>query len=189
MKLFLKYDFNMMGKAILDEQLNKIKLPFSLLGPGEVEILKTLSDTEEELLHAQLKKYGIEIVETPKRILVQKIKDAIIEMIYVQENLPASKISAYLASKLQHSYGHLAKLFSEVTYTSIENYIILQKIEYAKQLILTNDLTFTEISLKLNYSSVAHFSTQFKNATGLTPSAFKLIISKRHHKENRSKER
>jgi AraC-like DNA-binding protein len=184
MKLFLKYDFNAVCKAILEEQLNKTKLPYSILNSGEVEILNSPTEADVKLLHGQLKKYGIEIIETPKSILVQKTKDAIVEMVYQKENLPASKISSYLSGQLHHSYGYLSRLFSEVTYTSIENYIILQKIEYAKQLILMNNLTFTEIAWKLNYSSVAHFSTQFKNVTGLTPSAFKQIISKRQNKDH-----
>jgi len=183
MKLFLKYDFNKVCKAILEEQLEKLQLPYYVLGLSELEILNTPSETEIKQLQEQLLKYGIEIVETPKRILVQKTKDAINEMVYEKDNLPVSKISDYLAGQLHHSYGYLANLFSEVTYTSIENYIIIQKIERAKQLILTNELTFTEIAYKLNYSSVAHFSTQFKNVTGLTPSAFQRIIRKRRNQE------
>jgi len=182
MKLFLKYDFNTVCKAILAEQLEKLELPHYILGMGEIELLRPPSDAEVKMLHEHLLKYGIEIVETPKRILVQKTKDVIVEMVYMNETLPVSKISDYLAGKLHHSYGYLSNLFSEVTYTSIENFIILQKIERAKQLILTNELTFTEIAWKLNYSSVAHFSTQFKNVTGLTPSAFQRIISKRRNK-------
>lgn len=85
----------------------------------------------------------------------------------------------YLAEKLNHSYGYISNLFSELTYTSIENYIILQKIEYTKQLIINNQLSLTEIAYKLNYSSVAHLSTQFKNTTGITPSAFQRIIKRR----------
>lgn len=73
----------------------------------------------------------------------------------------------------------MSNLFSEVTYTSIENFIILQKIEYTKQLIINSQLTLTEIAFKLNYSSVAHLSTQFKNTTGITPSAFQRIINRR----------
>jgi AraC-like DNA-binding protein len=85
----------------------------------------------------------------------------------------------YLSKKLNQSYGFLSNLFSEVTFTSIENFIILHKIEYTKQLIIKSDLTLTEIAYKLNYSSVAHLSTQFKNTTGITPSAFQRIITKR----------
>jgi AraC-like DNA-binding protein len=85
----------------------------------------------------------------------------------------------YLSEKIGHSYGYLSNLFSEVTFSSIENFMIIQKIEYTKQLILNTDLTLTEIAFKLNYSSVAHLSTQFKNTTGITPSAFQRIIFKR----------
>ena len=86
-------------------------------------------------LSATLNNYGIAIVESHKSILVQKIKDAIIEMIYMEEKLPTSKTSSYLADKLKHRYGYISNLFSEVTYSSIENFIILQKIERAKQLL------------------------------------------------------
>ncbi len=100
-------------------------------------------------------------------------------MISREENLPAVKISAYIAERVNYSYGYLAALFSEITYTSIENFIILQKIERAKQMILTGDLTLTEIAFRLNYSSVAHLSSQFKKTTGLTPSVFQSIIKKK----------
>jgi len=110
--------------------------------------------------------------------LVQKIKDTITEMVNSEEPLTV-KSSVYLTEKLNHSYGYLSNLFSEVTYTSIENFIIIQKIELAKNLIINNQLTLTEIAFKLNYSSVAHLSTQFKNITGITPSAFQRIIAKR----------
>ena len=100
-------------------------------------------------------------------------------MVFNEETEINVKTSAYLSETLGHSYGYLSNLFSEVTYTSIENFIILQKIEYTKQLIINDNLSLTEIAFKLNYSSVAHLSTQFKNTTGITPSAFQRIISKR----------
>jgi AraC-like DNA-binding protein len=179
MKIYIKYDIHAACKKILQEQLNKLALTYDLLGFGEVDIKETLSDEQFRELNKCLNDYSIEIVESNKSILVQKIKDAIKDMVYLEEKLPATKISAYLADKLHYSYGYLANLFSEVTYTSIENFIILQKMERAKELISTSELTFTEIAWQLNYSSVAHFSTQFKNATGLTPTAFQRIIQKR----------
>jgi AraC-like DNA-binding protein len=97
----------------------------------------------------------------------------------MEDKLPLLKVSTLLSEKVGHSYGYISSLFSEVTYTSIENYIILQKTERAKQLMSTNESTITEIAWKLNYSSVAHFCNQFKNVTGLTPSAFQRIIKKR----------
>lgn len=179
MKLFIKYDINKACKKLLEEQLDKMELNYAIIGFGEVEIKDNLNAERLKAINTELGEYGIEILETQKNILVQKIKDAIIEMIFMEDSLPSSKISFYLSEKLGYSYGYISNLFSEYTYTSIENFIILQKIERAKQLITTNELTFTEIAWKLNYSSVAHFSTQFKNATGLTPSAFQRIINKR----------
>ncbi len=179
MKLFIKYDINALCRKILQEQLDKLELKYELIGFSEVELKETVVPEKMEVLNSILNDYGIQIVENQKSILVQKIKDAIIEMVYMEENQSTLKSSVYLAEKLKHSYNYISNLFSDVTYTSIENFIIMQKIERAKQLIIHNELTFTEISYKLNYCNVAHFSTQFKNTTGITPSAFQRIINKR----------
>ena len=179
MKVFVKFNFNTICNKVLEDKLNELDVKFRILGFGEIEFLENLTDKQKQNLHILLNNYGIEVVENEKIILVQKIKDTIIEMVFNSDEVLNIKTSVYLAEKLKHSYGHLSNLFSEITYTSIENYIILQKIEYAKQLILTTNLSLTEIAFKLNYSSVAHLSTQFKNTTGITPSAFQRIISKR----------
>jgi AraC-like DNA-binding protein len=154
-------------------------LEYKILGFGEVELLKKLSPEESLALNVSLNDFGIEIVESQKGILVQKIKDAIINMVFNEDTDLKVKSSVYLSEKLGHSYGYLSNLFSEITYSSIENFIIIQKIEYSKQLLLNTELNLTEIAFKLNYSSVAHLSTQFKNTTGITPSAFQRIIFKR----------
>jgi AraC-like DNA-binding protein len=155
-----------------------------MLSFGEVEILEKTDNQKFNEFTEELKEYGIEIIENQKTILIQKMKDTINEMIHSPE-LVNVKSSVYLAEKLSHSYGYLSNLFSDVTYTSIENYIIMQKIEYAKQLIVSGQLSLTEIAFKLNYSSVAHLSTQFKNVTGITPSAFQRIIAKRREIANK----
>lgn len=178
MKAFLKFDFNVVTKKLLEEKLEKLGVKFNIVGFGEIEFLETLKPEKMDEITLLLNSYGIEVIENQKSILVQKIKDLITEMV-VQENNPNVKSSVYLAEKLNHSYGYLSNLFSEVTYTSIENYIILQKIELAKQLIVNDKLSLTEIAYKLNYSSVAHLSTQFKNTTGITPTAFQRIIERR----------
>lgn len=179
MKLYIKYDINEICKKILQEQLDKLKLSYALIGYSEVEIREDISTDKLKELYVNLNNYGIEILESSKNILVQKIKDAIIEMIYLDDKLPTAKISSHLADKLSHSYGYISNVFAEVTYTSIETFIILHRIELAKKLITINELSFTEIAHKLNYSSLAHFCTQFKNTTGLTPTTFKRIIIKR----------
>lgn len=177
MKLYFKLDINKASKSILQEQFDKLQLKYDYIGFGEVETGEITTDKLKELT-AALENYGFEIVESQKSALVQKIKDTIIEMVNMEDKLPTSN-SAYLSEKLKLRYGVIASLFSEVTYTSIENFIILQKTERAKHLIITNELTFSEIAFMLNYSSVAHFSNQFKKATGITPTAFQRIINKR----------
>ncbi len=179
MKLFIKFDFNKVCNKVLDEKLNNLNIKYSLLGFGEVMFQENLDEETKQQLTSDLEEYGIEIVENQKSILVQKIKDTIVDMVFNEDANVNVKSSVYLSEKLDHSYGYLSNLFSEVTYTSIENYIIIQKIEHTKQLIVNTDLSLTEIAFKLNYSSVAHLSTQFKNVTGITPSAFQRIISKR----------
>jgi AraC-like DNA-binding protein len=179
MKLYIKYDINIACRAILQEQLEKMDIAYDIIGFSEVVIKNNLTDEEHNKLNSLLKKYGIEILDDRISNLVQKTKDMIMEIVYMDEKLPASKISAYLASKLNYSYGYIADLFSAVTFSSIENYFIMQKIERAKQLISQDDLTLTQISYKLNYSSLAHLSSQFKKTTGITPSAFQRILKKR----------
>lgn len=179
MTLHLKFDFNALCKKVLNDKLKEHQIKHKIIGFGEVEVLEKLSDERLKNFSDNLKEYHIDIVENQKSILIQKIKDAITDMVFNEDTTTNLKASAYLSDKLGHSYGYLSNLFSEVTYTSIENFIILQKIEYTKQLIINENLSLTEIAFKLNYSSVAHLSTQFKNTTGITPSAFQRIIAKR----------
>jgi len=179
MKLQVKYDINIVCKTILKQHLDELGITFESVTLGEITTTDKISTDKIHKLSENLKAFGIEIVDDQKTDLIQKIKDLIIEMVYMDESMPQVKTSAYIADRLNYSYSYIAALFSEVTYTSIENYIILQKIERAKQLILADDLTLTEIAYRLNYSSVAHLSLQFKKTTGLTPSTFQSIIKKR----------
>ncbi|MEC4005725.1 AraC family transcriptional regulator [Flavobacterium sp. SUN052] len=184
MKLYLKFDFNTIAKIHLDTLLNESNLKYKNIGFGEIELLEAVSDEAFTNLNLKLNSNGIEIIENQKSIFVQKVKDLIIEMVQNPENVNV-KSSIYLSEKMNYNYSYISNLFSEVTYTSIENFIILQKIELAKQLIIANELTLTEIAFNLNYSSVAHLSTQFKNTTGITPSAFQRIIIKRKELANK----
>ncbi|RAJ18029.1 helix-turn-helix domain-containing protein [Olleya aquimaris] len=179
MTLFFKFNFNLLCQKILDEVLTDQGINYKVIAFGEIEVLEKLSKQRQQELQQALEAYHIEVVENQKSILVQKIKDTIIDMVFNEDTTVNVKSSVYLADALGHSYGYLSNLFSEVTYTSIEHFIILQKIEHAKQLIIKEDLSLTEIAFRLNYSSVAHLSTQFKNTTGITPSAFQRIIAKR----------
>ena len=129
MKLFLKFDFNTVSKKILESKFNELNLEYKILGFGEVELLKKLTSEEYLALNVSLNDYGIEIVESQKGILVQKIKDTIIDMVFNEDINVNVKSSVYLSEKLGHSYGYLSNLFSEITYSSIENFMIIQKIE------------------------------------------------------------
>lgn len=179
MKLYISYNVNTTCKLLLQEQLNNLGSNYVLTGLGKVEVKKAISAEQQLQLTMVLGKYDIEILDDRKNALVQKTKDTIIEMINLEEKLPPSKVSIYLTQKLHYSFGYISKLFSEVTFTSIENYIMIQKIERVKQLIIADELSLIQISSKLNYSSASHLSIQFKKVTGITPTAFQRIIKKR----------
>ncbi len=178
MKFYIKIDTNTACKAIVKEQFEARGIDFELLNSTEVTIKRQINDDQLSILEQQLSHYGIELISNPKNQLIQKIKDTIVTLVH-EPDMPLTTISVYLSDKLNLSYGYISNLFSEYTFSSIENYFIIQKIERAKKLIIEEDLTLTEISYKLNYSSVAHLSGQFKKTTGLTPSMFKRIIEKR----------
>ena len=176
---YLKYDIQAICKRIAQEQLTSSGLKYTLLNTNEVDIIQIVSEESLSTLNISLQEAGIQILAPQKIILVQKIKEAITELINMEDKLLLSKTSYHLAKTLNHGYRYLSAIFSEVTYTTIEQYIILQKIEKAKEMIAGGDLTFSEIAWKLNYSSAGHFSMQFKNTTGITPSVFKRIINKK----------
>lgn len=182
-KINIKYDINLAARVILQEKLEELGIQFQQNGMGEVIIDGDITPELYKKLEVSIKKYGIEIIDNPKNALVQRIKEVIINLVYSDAKLPDSKISAYIADKMNLSYSYLAKIFAEVTYTSIENFMILQRIERVKKLIIDEKLTCTEVAWKMNYSSVAHLSNQFKKTTGLSPTVFQRIIERRNNPE------
>lgn len=179
MKIFIKFDFNRLSTRVIDDKLQELGVKYRMLNFGEIEFLEKVPEEKLKAFDKILDEYGIEKIENQKVILVQKMKDTIIDMVHNASDTVTVKSSVYLADKLGHSYGYLSNLFSEVTYTSVENFIILQRIEYAKSLMINTELSLTEIAFKLQYSSVAHLSSQFKNTTGITPTTFQRIIARR----------
>jgi len=179
MNFYIKFDMAQTCRVVLEELMSESELPAKVLGLHEIEFSKDLNKDELNKLQESFQKYGIEIVDDQKSTLIQKIKDTIVNMVWNDDENPNVTTSVYLAEKLHHSYGYLSNLFSEITYTSIESFVIIQKIERAKQLLINESLTLTEISYILSYSSVAHLSAQFKKTTGLTPTAFQKIIKRK----------
>jgi len=184
MILFVKYDFHLACRTILKEHLEALNITYTLGTLGEIHIKGSLDENIRETLESSLKKYGIEFLDGQKSTLVERIKSAI-DMMLTDDEAKSMNVSTYLADKMNYSYSYLSNIFSESTFTSIENYVILRKVDFAKQLICETDLTLTEIAFKLNYSSVAHLSGQFKKTTGLTPSTFlRIMKNKKNYAED-----
>ena len=161
------------------EELRKLGLHFIVVDLGEVEIMEDISAEQREQMKIALLNSGFELMDDKKAILIEKIKTAVIEMVHHSDENIKTNFSDFLSEKLSHNYTYLANLFSEVQGTTIEHFIIAHKIERIKELIIYDELNITEIAWKLNYSSVAHLSNQFKKVTGLSPSHFKQLKDKR----------
>jgi AraC-like DNA-binding protein len=166
-------------KMVVKDELTRLGLKYISVDLGEVEIMEDISPLQLEQFRAALLRFGLELMDDKKSILIQKIKTVIIELVHYSEEPLSINLSAFIAEKLQHDYTYLANLFSEVQGTTIEKFFISHKIERVKELLVYDELTLTEISYKLHYSSVAHLCTQFKKVTGLTPSHFKSLKVKR----------
>jgi len=160
-------------------ELDKLGLHYTKVELGEVEIMEDITEEQQNQLKLGLLQSGLELMDDHRSILIERIKNTIVEMVHCNEELPKINFSDYLSEKLKHDYTYLANLFSEVTGVTIEHYIIAHKIERVKEFLLYDELNLTEIAYKLNYSSVAHLSNQFKKVTGLTPTFFKHLKNKR----------
>ena len=177
MKLYIKYMVSFRCKMLVQEKLRKLGIPYVSVELGEVEVSENISTEKLYQFKSALLTLGLELIEDKKAILIEKIKNVIVQMVHYSDEVPDTNNSDFLSEKLNHNYRHLAKIFSEVTGDTIEHYIIAQKIEKIKEFLSYNELNLTEISYRLNYSSVAHLSYQFKKFTGLTPTLFKSLNS------------
>lgn len=179
MKLLIKNMVSIRCKMIVKSELQNLGVFVTLVELGEVEINGKLSDKKQKQLKTALLKNGLELMDDKKSMLIEKIKNVIVEMIHYTDELPRVNFSEFLSEKLNYDYTYLSNLFSEVKGITIEHYIIAHKIERVKELLIYNELTLTQIAYQLHYSSVSHLSTQFKKVTGLTPSFFKKMKHKR----------
>ncbi len=166
-------------KMVVKEELKKLGLHFTPVDLGEVEIMENITPEQREQLKVALHDSGLELMDDKRAVLIEKIKNVIIEMVHHSDEMIKMNFSDFLSEKLKHDYTYLANLFSEVQGTTIEQFIISHKIERIKELMIYGELNITEIAWKMNYSSVAHLSNQFKKVTGLSPSHFKQLKDKR----------
>ena len=164
---------------LVKEELNKLGLHFVVVELGEVNLMEDISPEQRELLQIALHKSGLELMDDKRAVMIEKIKNIVIDMVHYREDIIKIKFSDYLSEKLEHDYTYLSNLFSEVQGITIEQFVIAHKIERIKELIIYDELNISEIAWKLNYSSVAHLSNQFKKVTGLTPSHFKQLKERR----------
>ena len=164
---------------IVKDELAKLGLHYVIVDLGMVDILEDISPKQRQLLKERLLSSGLELMDDKKSILIERIKNVIVEMVHYSDELPKVNYSDYISQKLHLDYTYLSNIFSEVKGITIQQYIIMHKIEKVKELLLYDELNLTEISYKLNYSSVAHLSAQFKKVTGLSPTFFKQLKLKR----------
>lgn len=171
-------------KMIVKEELKKMGIRYVVVDLGTVEILEDITQLQHDELKTNLLKFGLELLEDKRSVLIDKIKNVIIEMIHFMDEVPKVNYSDYISEKLDYDYTYLSNIFSEVKGITIQQFIIIHKIERVKELLLYDELNLTEISYRLHYSSVAHLSNQFKKITGLSPSYYKSLKLKRRNLEN-----
>jgi AraC-like DNA-binding protein len=179
MKLYVKYMVSNRCMMAVKEELKKLGLHFILVELGEVEVMENISTEQREELKRGLLTSGLELMDDKRAVLIERIKNTIVEMVHRSDEVIKINFSDYLSEKLNHDYTYLANLFSEVQGTTIEHFIISHKVERIKELIIYDELNITEIAWKMNYSSVAHLSNQFKKMTGFTPAYFRKLKDKR----------
>jgi AraC-like DNA-binding protein len=173
MKLFIKNMVSNRCKMIVTSVLENLGLHAVYVQLGEAEIRENITEQQFKELKAELLRYELDLLEDNKSILVEKIKNTIVEMVHYSDEPPRVKFSVFLSEKLNYNYTYLSNLFSKVKGITIERYIILHKIERVKEMLVYTESPLSEISRKLHFCSVQHLTTQFKQITGLNPTNFK----------------
>lgn len=179
MKLYIKYMVSLRCKLMVIEELNKLGLHYVTIDLGMVEIVEDISQVQRDDFQKALVKIGLELMSDKKAILIEQIKDAVVELVHCSDEPHHIKFSVFISERLKCDYTYLSNLFSETEGRTIGHFIILHKIERVKELIIYNELNLSEIAYKLHYSSVSALSNQFKKITGLTPTFFKQLKQKK----------
>ncbi len=178
-KLYIKYMVSIRCKLIVIDELEKLGIPYLSVSLGEAIIEGDVSKAQIDLLDADLKRWGLELMEDKKAILIERIKAVIIDTIHYSDEALKINWSDHLKEKLNYDYTYIANIFSATTGSSLQHFILSHKIERAKEMLIYDDLSLTEIAYRLHYSSVAHLSNQFKRISGLTPTYFKQLKTRR----------
>lgn len=160
---------------VVQNELDKLGIVANNIKLGEIILEKDLTTTEREALENVLDPLGFQVIDDKKSRMIEKIKNVIIDLVHHQDNDAKTNLSDVLSDALHHDYNYLSNLFSDIEGTTIEKYFIAQKVEKIKELLVYDELSLSEIADRMNYSSVAYLSNQFKKVTGLTPSHFKQI--------------
>lgn len=159
---------------VLQNKLEENGFGVNNINLGDLTLEEKITDSDLIKLQSIINENGFEIIDDENSRIVEQIKKVIIDLVRTSKTLDGN-LSNHLSKKLHKDYQQLSRLFSAVEGKSIERYFILQKIERAKELIVYDELTLSEIAYELDYSSQQHFSRQFKKETGLAPSHFKNI--------------
>lgn len=166
-------------KMAVKEELRKLGLHFVVVELGEVKVMEDITTAQRSALQAGLQSSGLELMDDRRAVMIEKVIHVITEMIHHAEEMPKVNYSDYISEQVGYDYTYLSNVFSEVKGITIQQFIILHKIERVKELLLYEELNLTEISYRMHYSSVAHLSNQFKKVSGLTPSQFKLLKNRK----------
>jgi YesN/AraC family two-component response regulator len=166
-------------KIVVKDELTKLGIHYTVVELGEVNIMENISEEQKELFKIALLKVGLELMDDRKSMLIQKIKNTIIDLAHYSEEPLKINLSDYLSQKLHHDFHYLSNLFSSVQGVTIEKFYISHKIERVKELLVYNEFSLTDIAYMMHYCSVSHLSNQFKKVTGLTPSHFKGLKEKK----------
>lgn len=161
--------------SVVTNEIKKLGYDDAVITMGEVNFTGELNKEEQQKIAAVLNAHGFVIIDDKKSTIIEKIKTTVIDQIHHINDRLKINYSTLISDKLAKDYSYLSNLFSEVEGITIEQYIILQKIEKVKELLVYDELSLSQIADELGYSSVAHLSSQFKKVTGLTPSHFKSI--------------
>ena len=181
MMLHIKNMISTCSKVVVQAELSKLGITPTTIALGTVETGEDITDAQRTAFGDALKKYGLELMEDKKTILVEQIKNLVIAFVYAPERQHKVNFTDYIAENLRYHYHYLSNLFSESTGITIEQYLIATRIERVKELLSYEEYNLKEISFQLNYCSVSHLSNQFKKVTGMAPSQFKKLAQPPRH--------